>query len=361
MGRRRKSFHHLPPRVQQKHGAYYFVHRDGHWERLAGLGEERAMRNKWAERYGVTADVGNFAWWLARFLNHREALVKRGNLAPRTYADNLIEADYLKAYFGKMFPADVRSHHVFGYRDQRGEVAPVRANREKALLSAFFTWLLSKADSGVEANPCKGVPRIPETKRVVLPDDADYQGVYKLANPPVQILMDLIYRTLQRPEDLIVATPRDIRSIEHGGTMVRVLRVRQQKTKRELDILVTHELDEIISRATGKVVALDQPFVHTRRGKRFTYGGLSAMFRRYVNKARDLDAAAALQEGRPPIFKPFGIYDIKGKGATDMYRAGIPIERIQQLLGHTSVRTTEIYLKGRLPEVVAPNSRKMGV
>jgi len=68
------------------------------------------------------------------------------------------------------------------------------------------------------------------------------------------------------------------------------------------------------------------------------------MFRRYVAKAGLSD---------------FGMYDLKGKGATDMYRAGTPLERIQQLLGHDSVTTTEIYLKARLPDIAMPNMREM--
>ena len=82
-------------------------------------------------------------------------------------------------------------------------------------------------------------------------------------------------------------------------------------------------------------------FVHTRKGAVYSYDGLSAMFRRYVNKTGLSD---------------FGMYDIKAKAATDMYRMGVPLERIQQLLGHDSITTTEIYIKARLAEVVAPNN-----
>ncbi len=67
------------------------------------------------------------------------------------------------------------------------------------------------------------------------------------------------------------------------------------------------------------------------------------MFGRYVRKAGLTD---------------FGMYDLKGKGATDMLRSGVPIERIQQLLGHESVTTTEIYIKARLPDIAMPNMRQ---
>ena len=55
----------------------------------------------------------------------------------------------------------------------------------------------------------------------------------------------------------------------------------------------------------------------------------------------------------------FGLYDLKGKAATDMFRAGVPLERIQHLLGHASIKTTEIYVKARLPDLVAPTARPL--
>lgn len=42
-----------------------------------------------------------------------------------------------------------------------------------------------------------------------------------------------------------------------------------------------------------------------------------------------------------------------------MYRARVPLKRIQHLLGHDSVTTTEIYIKARLPDVAMPNMREI--
>jgi integrase len=38
-------------------------------------------------------------------------------------------------------------------------------------------------------------------------------------------------------------------------------------------------------------------------------------------------------------------------------RAAGPLEKIQHLLGHTSIKTAEIYIKARLPDLLAPTSR----
>jgi site-specific recombinase XerD len=58
--------------------------------------------------------------------------------------------------------------------------------------------------------------------------------------------------------------------------------------------------------------------------------------------------------------KSFGMYDLKGKGVTDMYQAGIALTYIQALAGHESVTTTEIYIKARLNKPVVSNTRKIG-
>lgn len=55
----------------------------------------------------------------------------------------------------------------------------------------------------------------------------------------------------------------------------------------------------------------------------------------------------------------FGLRDLKGKGATDMWRNGIPIEQIQLLCGHKDKSTTEKYIKARWRLTAQPNMRKV--
>jgi site-specific recombinase XerD len=264
------------------------------------------------------------------------------NKAPRTYQDNLKEAENLKRALGHIPYAEIRPFHVAQYRNARALDAPVRANRELALLSHVYTTAIE--EGLVDFNPCRGVKRNKETARDRMIEDKEFQAVYALAADSVKILMTLIYRTGQRPEDLIKSGPADIHEIEHQGQQIRVLRVRQGKTGKTVDIVITGELEGVID-AHLSAGSVWPTFVHTQQGKPYSYSGLISMFSRYVEKAK---------------LSNFGIYDLKAKGATDMYRSGVPLERIQHLLGHESIRTTEIYIKARLPDVSMPNMRQMG-
>jgi integrase len=343
VGRRRKSDFHLPPHVYPKHGAYHF--RDpnsGRWSRIAAIGEERKMREEWARRMGVENEVGSVAWWLDRFIAHREQLVKLGKLAPRTLEDNRTEVVYLKAFFGKMTPPEVLPADVGQYLDERGAKAWVRANREKALLSGFYAWMMRKSGSGVTSNPCRGVVRNREEKRKRYVEDRELAAVSGLAVRSVWRWLWLIYRTAQRPEDCLIACPRHIRHLDDGR---RALRFAQGKTGKVVDVIITPEIEEVLA-TSSNVVDLGRPFVCTEGGEPYTYDGAAAMFRRYVAKCG---------------LKDFGPRDLRAKAATDLYMAGESLERVQHLLGHDSVTTTEKYIKARLPSLVQPNARQLRV
>jgi integrase/recombinase XerD len=49
-------------------------------------------------------------------------------------------------------------------------------------------------------------------------------------------------------------------------------------------------------------------------------------------------------------FRPFRFHDMRHRHAVDWLKAGRSIYDLQQRLGHTSIRTTEIYLTFLTPE-----------
>lgn len=354
MGRKRTHNPlNLPPRVYAKHGAFYYFHKDGRWQRL-GTDVETAKREAARITHVQGDGYGTMAYWLAEFVKTCRDRVKLGTLKPRS-ADDYAECSVpLSAFFGKMLPTEVQPHHVGDYLDLSLEAGRSRrGNMEKAILSACFSWLIRKGHAGVLRNPCAGIRRNPEKKRDRYVEDAEMAAV--LADAPKQVwgLAHLVYRTLQRPEDIIRWTPRNIvqRRLPDGRT-VRVIRNRQAKTGAEVDIEVTPEIDAILTRlAGGKVTGMT--LIHRLDGKPYSYDGLCAMLKRRQKAVRQ----AHLDQPEHPLAKmaPWGFYDLKGKGATDMWQTGTPLSYIQVLCGHDSVTTTEIYVKTRWRGVVKPN------
>jgi hypothetical protein len=132
MGRRRKSRFDLPPRLYEHHGSYWYRPRYG---KPINLGKDLATaKRKWAELEDPACEKGSLDslidWYLAEVAPMK---------APRTFSDNKKEAVYLKKGLGHIPFRELRPHHIATYRDARAKDAPVRANREKALLSHVFT------------------------------------------------------------------------------------------------------------------------------------------------------------------------------------------------------------------------------
>ncbi|HUX90581.1 MAG TPA: hypothetical protein VMV48_07825 [Gallionellaceae bacterium] len=110
-------------------------------------------------------------------------------------------------------------------------------------------------------------------------------------------------------------------------------------------------MEPLIDHLVGDIPKIGRPLVCTRVGQQYTYDGLSSMLKRALpaaNKTR-------LANGNAEKIGSFGFRDLKGKGATDIWIAGVPIEQIQMLLGHEDKTTTEINIKQRWRETAASN------
>lgn len=360
MGRRRKDDSlGLPQRVYLRHGSFYYAHPGGKWE---NLGKDLGAAKRKAEHYAdPTGTYGTMAWYMQQFLMDFEQQVRAGLKSERTLKDyqeafgTSESPGLVRAGFGHFLPQQIEPHHIDAYlKEGAKQGRSVRANRERSALSSCISWMLrSKLHGELKVNPCmraSGVVRNSETARARYVTDAEYRAVYDEAPDTVRLLMELTYRTLQRPEsDILGWTATVVKRSPEGE---RVLAFQQHKTKRGVQIAMTGDLAELVDKAIGEVPVLKQPIVHTMAGEAYTYSGISAMLKRAQGKARAKHKALAKMPA-------FGFRDLKGKGATDMWLAGVPIERIQLLCGHAKASTTEIYIKARWVQTAAPNDRKI--
>lgn len=344
MGRKRINvdLHEPLPQGLNKHRQQYRARFPGLPWQYFGTDYAEAIKGfkAWQREGG---DSTSTAWLLDLFTGVVCAgKVKAGTLSPRTRKDYGKDAETLKGYIGHIPYAKLEPKHIADFRDSRAQIAPRHIRNEMACGSAAFAWAV---ESGKRvANPFLEVRRPRKTRRERLITHDEYLTVYKRAIPSVQRAMTLAVRTLALPDDLLGFGPRNIIRAPDGKRLLRFERNKVKGAWVEVEIL--GELARVIDEALADAV-VRETFVHKSDGKRYTRDGIGAMFRRYC-------VGTALRAA-DPIVADFGLRDLRAKGATDMYRAGADLKVVQRLLGHSSVRTTEIYIKELLPEPVRPN------
>lgn len=364
MGRKRKDgdpFGLAGTRLALRRGKFWYRHR-GTPERWEDMGADLVRAKTRAMLYeNPGTNYGTVTYWFGLFLADCERRVKIGQLAERTlkdYQGYAAEDGYLLSAFGKSLPEQIRPHDVQGYVDigaDRGR--PVPANRERACLSSMLSWLLRQKECppGFVVNPCmqaSGVVRNEESQRERYVTHAEYREVFDVASRSERMLMALTYRTLQRPDSDIIRWTTAIVVQDGAG---RALHFRQNKTQRAVRIALGPDLEPLIPHAVGNVRKLHDPLVKRLDGEAYTYSGISSMLRESIKVANERRKA----RGIAPM-ESFGFRDLKGKGATDMWLAGEPIERIQMLCGHADKSTTEKYIKARWRETAQPNAVNLG-
>jgi len=322
MGRRRSTNLHLPQRMYLSHGAYFYVTRLNKW---ISLGRDLATaKRKWSELDGTELQTG-----MAALIN-RYMIEVAPKKAPRTYSDNQAEIKHLLPVFGVMPPREIKPHHIAKYLDTRGQKAPVRANREKALLSHIFT--MGMRWGIVDANPCRGVHRNKEGERDRLITDDEFNQVWIKGNLTIRCLMDIAYITAQRIGDLLDISMKDIS--EKG------IYFKQNKTGKKLLVVMNRDLQAVIDRCRRihpKVKGMT--LFHNRKGQAYTYDGFDSMWQLSKKKAKVED---------------FHFHDIRAKAITDASSLGL---NAQLLAGHATAAMTALYIKRRQVEpAIALNS-----
>ncbi|RMU70947.1 Phage integrase:Phage integrase, N-terminal SAM-like protein [Pseudomonas syringae pv. apii] len=252
--------------------------------------------------------------------------------SPATQKDNARELKQLLKFFDDP-PAPLEAiepQHVVQYLRQRGKTPPVRANREKALLSAIWNFARSAGYTAL-ANPCAGVKGHKDVGRDHYIEDEMFALVYGHAEQPLRDAMDLFYLTGQRIADTLKMDERDIRDGR--------LWVQQGKTNAKRRIEITGELkvviDRIMTRKEGHRIRTSRLIVMDN-GQPMT----SSMLRGRFDAARE---AAGVEK------EDFQMRDLRAKAGTDKAESNGDILQARDQLGHTTVVMTENYIRKCTP------------
>lgn len=360
IGRRKKPTH-LPARVYEKHGSWWFVDRDRKWHKLCRMDDGLARLYERLAAFTRAADAS------ARAVNTMPALIddwmkkKLSGYAPRTQHNYAHMLTLIRAEFDTQWLIeDVRPADVARFLDKHFHDKPNASNKHKMLISMLFSHAIRKGLR--DRNPARELGMAKEKKRDRYITDAELYAIrtavsdgsrYKASSArSVLCLIDLAYQTAQRIGDLLALNWQDISEegiYFHPSKTVNSSAVR-------LLVEMTPDLKATIDAARGgKVMGLG-PVICTHAGGRFTYIGAYSAWKRASERARaayEKDCARRGITVDPMFLVGIHFHDLRAKALTDQKRLR-GADAAQALAGHTTAQMTAHYTKSREVERVSP-------
>lgn len=320
--RPRQSQRDLPACMYFKHGAYWLVKRK-RWRRLGA--DKRAALIAYAKL--IAPRRGAMASLIEEAMEDLRSRVKASTFRSYRHA-----ADLLTARLIEFEPSEVQMADVATIKRQF-KATPNMANRVLSVLRQVFAY-------GVEngychTNPCVGVGRHRERKRERLLSWGEFNAIRSQAVDRLQLLMDLLVQTGQRPSDVEGLRRADLR--DEG------IYFRQAKTGAQLIVPWTPEMRATVRdvlELPGRVDALT--LFRTRTGKVPAHRTFHQQWTAACKAAGVADAQ---------------MRDLRALAATETKRQGKSATR---LLGHRTEAMTVRYLRDKeIPVVDGPDVRRL--
>lgn len=286
-----------------------------------GLAARRAA--EWRERLIASAHFGeNRPTWEEAFVAWSKHIATHvGAKTGQRYAVSLRQIEpFVAGLYIDQIDKKLVSDIVAGRRAQSATTATIR--RDLTALSSVLTFCEDEYD--IEGNAAKArLARLREKREpIVLPVAADVERVIARAPGALAVLIRTAWLTGCRQDELVTAERRNVDwqrgqlTIVGKGRKLRAVPL----TQAALDTLRTVPAH------------LHSPLLFHHGGE--PYRNVASRFRELV-----LSAQKAAQG-----FRAFRFHDLRHLFAVEYLKAGGSIYALQQILGHSSVKVTEMYL-----------------
>ncbi len=270
----------LLPRMEarrRKGGFTYRYHPLGGKPINLGQDLQVALR-KVLDMNGRSSDAGSVqAYWRAYQGSH-----SWNDLAPRTKTDYAEYSVPLLKVFGAAAVRSIRSADVARYLRRERSSAPVRANREVALLSNILNVALE--DGAIEVNPCYGVRRNKEHARKDLPIAAELERLLTWLRQKgtqwrvIAAMAEFAARSGARRTEFLRATVFQVRGLE-----ARLGRAKQRRGNETTDVI---ELSPLALQAILEVRRDNCEYLFPNRfGEPYTDNGFHTMWKKAIKAA----------------------------------------------------------------------------
>ena len=208
--------------------------------------------------------------------------------------------------------------------------------RKVAAVKSFFSFL--QAEGKVKVNPTEMLasPKVGKS----LPKPLTVQEIDELLEQPMRrnspeakrdrAMLELMYATGLRVTELVSL---DVQDCQLDGDKPYVRLIGKGNRERQIPLLEqpVQEVNEYILRARPRLVGErdETALFVNRRGERLTRQGFWLILKGYANEAGILGRVTP--------------HTLRHSFATHMLRGGMDIHKVQELLGHANISTTQVY------------------
>jgi len=242
-----------------------------------------------------------------------------------------------KTSFGNLTPVfGHKALHLIMRRDieayariRAEKVKGATINRELALLRHLFNIAIEKGYT--DHNPARGFKKFPEApwRHKYFFSESEIEKLMGASAPHLRSILAVAFGTGLRKGDILNLKWRDV-DLDRG-----IISVQMQKTGEPIEIPLIPMLRDLLEQM--KLRAGLSQFVFSLGSKGKGIGDIKTAFRAALRRS-------GLAE------KGYRFHDIRRSFARMLYNQGVILTKIQRLLGHKSVLTTERYLGVKFEE-----------
>ena len=260
-----------------------------------------------------------------RYLQLYLATCEQAGKSPGTVANYRYHISRLLSYINKDIPTitdDDLYIYMYNYRHQN-EVSNSYMDNIRIVFNGFFKWLIKRRV--IDRNPVDAIDPIKSQRKIKKPLSPHEMENLRSSckNERDLAIIECLYSSAVRASELLRLNRSDISF--SGGDIV-VLGKGNKERVTYLNAKAHVHLQRYLAMRTDDNPALfvTSKAPHTRLQR----SGLEAI-------ARRLGTAAGVENVHPHRFRR--------TSATDLLNVGMPIEQVQELLGHKNIETTRMY------------------
>lgn len=253
--------------------------------------------------------------------------MKLRGFSPQTVKMYLFYNQKLVDYIKKE-PVDITEENIkdfLAYKYSDDSVSSATIALIKAALKFFYTEILGKSISQIKT------PKRSKKLPVVLSQTEIKNLIDMTDNFKHRLIIELLYSTGLRLSECINLKYSDLDLNENIGW------VRMGKGSKDRIFIISETFKKDLLDYKEKNASNGKGYIFLVNGKKMTYRGIQH--------------AIKVSAARAGIEKPVHVHTLRHSFATHLLENGVDIRKIQKLLGHSNLQTTQIYTQVSSEEI----------